>query len=148
MMNLVRWTPRGDFGVLPGRFNRLFNDPFFRTGWADDETSMTDWNPAVDIYDKDDRIVIKAELPGMDKKDIAIDLKDGVLTLTGERAHDNEAKEDDYYRRERVFGKFHRSFKLSADIDPDKIKADFKEGVLNVEIPKPEEQKPKKITVH
>ena len=70
MMNLVKWTPWRDFGVLPGRFDRLLNDPFFRTGWADDETSMTDWNPAVDIYDKDDRIVIKAELPGMDKKDI------------------------------------------------------------------------------
>jgi HSP20 family protein len=102
----------------------------------------------VDIFDKDEAIVIKAELPGMEKKDIAIDMKDGVLTLKGERFHEEEVKEENYYRKERTSGKFHRAFKMPEDVDPEKIKADFKNGVLTIDIPKPEERKPRKITVH
>jgi HSP20 family protein len=95
----------------------------------------------VDIYENEDSVVVKAELPGVDKKDIKVDLKDGVLTLTGERSHEKEVNEDKYYRKERAYGRFHRSFTVPAEIDPDKIKAEFKDGVLKVEIPKPEEQK-------
>ena len=147
-MNLVKWTPGRDVANFHNHVNRLFEAPFFRTGWVEDEASTADWNPSVDIYEDGDKIVIKAELPGIDKKDIAIDFKDNVLTLKGERSHDNEVKEDNYYRRERAFGKFHRAFRLSTDINADKIEADFKDGVLKVDIPKPEEAKPKKITVH
>jgi HSP20 family protein len=106
------------------------------------------WNPAVDLYEQDDHFVIKAELPGVDKKDISIDLKDRVLTLSGERSHENEAKEENYYRRERSFGKFQRAFTLPAEVDSDKIKAEFKDGLLRIEVPKPEEQKPKQVTIH
>jgi HSP20 family protein len=109
---------------------------------------MGSWLPAVDMFDDDDKIVIKAELPGMDKKDISVDIENRVLTLSGERNYDNEVKEDNYYRRERAYGRFKRAFNLPADVDSDQIKADFKDGVLRVEIPKPEEQKPKQITVH
>jgi HSP20 family protein len=114
----------------------------------DDDTGMGRWNPAVDLYEKDDYFVIKAELPGVDKKDIAIDLKDRVLTLSGERSYENEVKEDSYYRRERSYGKFQRAFTLPAEVDSDKIKAEFKDGLLRIEVPKPEEQKPKQVTIH
>jgi HSP20 family protein len=148
MMNLVRWNPWKEMSVLQNRLNHLFNEPFMRSGQEDDELSLGAWYPAVDMFDNDDKIVIKAELPGMDKKDFSVDIKDRVLTLSGERNYENEAKEENYYRRERTYGKFKRAFHLPADVDADKIKADFKEGVLRVEIPKPEAQKPKQITVH
>jgi HSP20 family protein len=133
--------------TLQHRINHLFNEPFFRSG-DDDELSMGTWSPAVDMFDDDDKIVIKAELPGMDKKEISVDIDKRVLTLSGERNYDNEVKEENYYRRERSTGRFKRAFNLPADVDADQIKADFKDGVLRVEIPKPEEQKPKQITVH
>jgi len=148
MMNLVRWNPWREMSTLQNRINHLLNEPFFRSDREDDDLSMGSWYPAVDMFDNDDTIVIKAELPGMDKKDISVDVKDRVLTLSGERNYDKEVKEDNYYRRERASGKFKRAFNLPVDIDPDKIKADFKDGVLKVEMPKPESQKPKKITVH
>jgi HSP20 family protein len=133
---------------MQNRFNHLFDDSFFRPGRSDDDLSLGTWHPVVDMYDEDDRVVIKAELPGVDKKDIAVDLKDRVLTLSGERAYDNEGKEENYYRRERAYGKFQRVFSLPADVDSDKINADFKDGLLIIEVPKPEKQKPKNITIH
>ena len=147
-MNLVRWNPWREMSTLQHRMNSLFNEPFFRSGSEDDELHMGSWLPVVDMFDDDDKIVIKAELPGMDKKDISVDIENRVLTLSGERNYDNEVKEDNYYRRERAYGRFKRAFNLPADVDSDQIKADFKDGVLKVEIPKPEEQKPKQITVH
>jgi HSP20 family protein len=134
--------------TLPGRFNRLFDDPFFRIGRMDDDSGLDTWNPAVDLYEKDDHFMITAELPGVDKNDIKIDLKDRLLTLSGERTYDNEVKEENYYRRERSYGKFQRAFTLPADVDSDKIKAEFKDGVLRIEVPKPEEQKAKQVTIH
>ncbi len=148
MMNLVRWNPWREMNTLQNRINHLFSDSFFQPGHSDDDMSLGTWHPVVDMYDEDDRIVIKAELPGMDKKDIAVDVKDRVLTISGERNYDNEVKEEKYYRRERAYGKFQRAFSLPADVDSDKIKADFKDGLLKVEVPKPEKQKPKEITVH
>ena len=147
-MNLVKWTPWREMATMRNRVGRLFEDPFFLTGWFDDGLALTDWNPVADIYDNEDTIVIKAELPGIDKKDISIDLKDGVLTLEGERSYDNEVKEENYHRKERAYGKFHRSFRLPENVDVDKIKADYKDGILKIDIPKPEEVKPKKVTVH
>jgi HSP20 family protein len=148
MMNLVKWNPWKEMSVLQNRMNHLFNEPFFRSGREDDELSLGAWHPAVDMFDNDDKIVIKAELPGMNKKDFSVDVKDRVLTLSGQRSYDNEVKEENYYRRERTYGKFKRAFHLPADVDADNIKAEFKDGILKVEIPKPEAQKPKQITVH
>ena len=147
-MNLVRWNPLGEMTAMQNRINRWFNDPFWPTGRMDGETGMGMWNPAVDLYEKDDHFVIKAELPGVSKKDIAIDLKDRVLTLSGQRSYDNEVKEENYYRRERSYGKFQRAFTLPADVDSDKITAEFNDGLLQIEVPKPEQQKPKKVTIH
>ena len=148
MMNLVRWSPWREMTSMHNRLNRLVNDPFFRTPRFDDEGGFSLWNPAVDLYEKDDNFVIKAELPGVDKDDIGIDLKNGVLTLSGERSDDSEVTDDNYYRRERTYGKFQRAFTLPADVESDKIKAEFKDGVLVIEIPKPEKSKPKRITIH
>jgi len=148
MMNLVRWNPLGEMTAMQNRLNRMFNTPYWRADRMDVDTGMGRWNPAVDLYEKDDHFVIKAELPGVDKKNIAIDLKDRVLTLSGERLYENEVKEENYYRRERSYGKFQRAFTLPADVDSDKIKAEFKDGLLQIEVPKPEQQKPKQVTIH
>ncbi len=147
-MNLVRINPWREMTTLQNRINRFFDDSFFPTAMIDGELAIGNWKPVVDIYENDDAIVIKAELPGVDKKDVEVDLKDRILTLKGERSYENEIKEENYYRKERVFGKFHRAFILPVDVDLDKIKADFKDGVLKIDIPKPEEKKPKQITVH
>ena len=147
-MELVRWNPHRGMLNLNDRFGSLFGNflyPSLRHGnWEADR----DWNPVVDIYEAEGSYVITAEIPGVDKKDIAIDVEDRVLTLRGERSAGSEADEDSYYRRERWHGKFERSFSLPADVDADKIDASFKDGVLKLEIPKPEERKPKQITVH
>ena len=148
MMNLIKWNPWREMNTLQNRFNHLFADAFLQPARSDDDMSLGAWHPVVDMYDEDDKIVIKAELPGMEKKDITVDVKDRVLTISGERNFDNEVKEENYYRRERACGKFQRAFSLPADVDSDTIKADFKDGLLKIEVPKPEKQKPKQITVH
>ncbi|MDH4206912.1 MAG: Hsp20/alpha crystallin family protein, partial [Desulfobacteraceae bacterium] len=122
-MELIRWNPMRDMFSLRHQMNHLFDDVFKPVVRGDSRFSMWNWNPTVDIYDNDENIVIKAELPGIDKKDIVIDVKDGVLTLKGERSFDNEVKKEKYYCRERMFGKFERVFRLPADVDPEKISA-------------------------
>jgi len=148
MMDLIRWNPMRELASLRERMNRLFDDSLFRSDRRSEEVDGGVWLPAVDMFEKDDRLVIKAELPGMDKKDIGLDLKDGVLTLSGVRQHENEVKEENVYRREMSYGRFVRSFTLPADSDADQIKAEFNNGLLTIEIPKPEQHKPKQIKVN
>ncbi len=147
-MTLVRWSPWRETVTMQNFFNRFFDDSYTRAEFNNGEIEMTNWQPMVDIYDRDEEIVIKAELPGLEKKDITIDVKDRILTLKGERTYDNETEGDKYYRRERAYGKFERSFTLPDGLDPEKIKADYKDGLLSVEIPKSEKEKPKQITIH
>lgn len=147
-MELIRWNPMRGMFSLGHRMNHLFDELYCPTHRTPGEQAPWRWDPVVDIYDNDDTIVIKAELPGIDKKDIAVDVKENVLTVKGERSTDNEVKEEKYYRRERTFGKFERAFTLPGDVDPEKIEADYTDGVLEIKIPKPETKKPKKITVH
>jgi HSP20 family protein len=128
--------------------NRMFEDSLFRPERHEDGVGLGAWSPAVDMFEKDDKFVIKAELPGLDKKDVNVDLQNGVLTLKGERKHESEVKEENFYRREMSYGKFMRSFRLPADVDADKIRAEFQNGLLTVEVPKPEEHKPKQIKVN
>ncbi|MBW2368956.1 MAG: Hsp20/alpha crystallin family protein [Deltaproteobacteria bacterium] len=104
--------------------------------------------PVVDVYEKDDSIFITAEMPGVDKENIEIDVKGRSLTLKGERTVDQETEQDSYHRRERFFGKLERTFNLASEVDPDSIHAEYKDGILKIEIPKPESAKPKQITVH
>lgn len=145
-MAIVRWQPYGAVASLQNSINKLFNDAFTRTN-VDEDFALSAWKPVVDIFDKDDAIVIHAELPGVKKEDVAIEVKDNVLTLRGERSESKEIKEDKYYRKERTFGSFHRAFSLPSAINPDTIKATFKDGILEIEIPKPEEQKPKQVKI-
>lgn len=147
-MELVRWNPHRSLFRLNDRFGSLF-DSFFYPHTTDGGTeNRWAWNPVVDIYEGEGSYVVTAEIPGVDKKDIEIDVKDRILTLKGERTTDTKVDEDHYYRRERHHGRFERTFSLPADVDADKIDASFKDGVLKIEIPKPEEKKPKQITVH
>jgi HSP20 family protein len=146
-MQLVRWNPIRDMFSLSHRVNHMFDDfcsPALKTG----EPSMWDWNPVVDYYDNEENIVIKAELPRIDKDNIIVDVKGRFLTLKGERSSENEVEEERYYRRERAYGKFERVFVLPAEVDPDKIRADYQDGVLTIDIPKPVEHKSRQIAVH
>lgn len=147
-MNLVRWNPWREMDTFSDRVNRLFDGGFFPALSLSEESGLRDWRPVVDVYHEDEKIVIKAEIPGVDKDKIHVDVKDGVLTLTGERSYQNEVKEEHYHHRERAFGQFARSFALPEGLDPEKIDADYKDGVLKIEIPKPEEKKAKKIAIH
>ncbi len=147
-MELVRWNPMRDMLSAKHRMNRILDGFFMPSPYFRRENTAWDWNPSVDIYNEDSSIVLKAELPGVEKDHINIDVKDRVLTLKGERTIDNEAKEDNYYRRERSFGKFERRFSLPENVNADDIKADYKDGILRIEIPKPVEVQPKQITVH
>lgn len=147
-MELIRWNPvRNVFG-LHHRMNHLFDEFFSPVSRGASDISVWDFDPVVDIYDNDDALVIQAELPGLEKKDIVVDVKNNILTLSGERSSDHEVNEEKYYRKERTFGRFERTFTLPIDVDPEKIDANYKNGVLKVVIPKPEKQKPKQITVH
>ncbi len=146
-MSLVRWDPFRNVATLQDRINRMFDEAFFRSKDFDEEVSLASWKPTVDIYDTDDAIILKVELPGVDKEKVTVDVKDNVLTLKGERSIDKEIKEENYCRRERSFGSFHRSFTLPTTVNPEDIKAAYKDGILTVEVPKPEEKKPKQITI-
>ena len=147
-MTIVRWDPLRNVATLQDRINRMFNEAFASSKDFEDEVSMSAWRPAVDIFDTDNAIVIKAELPGIKKDNVSIDVKGNVLTIKGERSFDKEIKEENYYRKERSFGKFQRSFTLPEAIKPEAIKANFKNGVLEIEVPKPEEKKPKQISIN
>ena len=147
-MTIVKWDPFRNVAALQDRINRIFDESFSRTGDIDDDISMSAWKPLVDIYQTDEAIILKAELPGIKKEDVSVEIKDNVLTLKGERIEDKEVKEESYFRKERCFGTFSRAFNLQHRVQPDKIKARFKDGILEVEIPKPEEEKPKQITVN
>jgi HSP20 family protein len=147
-MAIVRWDPFRDVATLQDRINRIFTESFGRSRDLDDEVSLYDWRPPVDIYQAGDGIVIKVELPGVNKDDVSVEIKENVLTLKGERLLDPEIKDEHYYRKERNFGKFNRSFSLEEPIKPDLIKASFKDGILTIEVPRPEEEKPKQVTVN
>ena len=147
-MELMRWNPRRELFGLHNSINRMFDNFISPTVRSDEVLSVWGWNPVVDIYENEENIVITAELPGVVKKDMTVDVKGRVLTLKGERSTDNEVKEDNYYRQERCYGKFERCFTLPVEIDPEKIKADYKDGVLKIDIPKAEESKPKQVAIH
>jgi len=145
-MAVVRWDPFRDLGLLQDRMNRLFDDA--GRGWRSDEpAATTTWSPSVDIFETEGEIVVKAELPGMDRKDIALHLENNVLTLRGERKFEKETKEENYHRIERSYGNFSRSFSIPATVDEEKIRADYKDGVLKIALPKKEQAKPKQIKI-
>ena len=147
-MALVKWDPFRDVAELQNRINRMFDESFGRSRESDDELNLNAWRPTVDIYEAENGIVLAVELPGVGKENVAVEVKDDVLTLKGERLADPAISEESYYRRERLFGPFKRSFTLHQNIKPDQIKATFKDGILQVEIPRPVPEQPKQVTVN
>ncbi len=147
-MAIVRWEPFRNVATLQERINRMFDDAFSRASESDDDAVVGAWRPSVDIYETDAAVVIKAELPGVSREDVAVEVKENILTLKGERKIEKEDTDGNYFRKERFYGRFHRSFTLPVETDYEKIKAGFKDGVLTLEIPKPEEKKPKQIAIN
>jgi HSP20 family protein len=126
--------------------NRLFDDTG-RTWRPDEPAATTTWSPAVDIFETEGEIVVKAELPGMERNDIAVNLEKNVLSVKGERRFTKETKDDNYHRIERSYGTFSRAFSIPTTVDEEKIKADYKDGVLKIVLPKKEQAKPKQIRI-
>lgn len=146
-MALVRWDPFRDVAELQNRINRIFDESFGQSRKMGDDMNSDAWRPAVDIYEAEKGIVLAVELPGVNKENVSVEVKDDVLTLKGERIANPEISADSYYRRERFFGPFKRSFTLHQNIQPDLIKATFKDGMLQIEIPKPMLEQSKQVTV-
>jgi HSP20 family protein len=143
-MALVRWDPMRELDSLQGDMNRLF-DRFFERR-AGNDTSRR-WIPAMDLAETDDHLVLRGDLPGMTEDDVDIEIKDNVLTVSGERRSKSEEKGEGYHRVERAFGHFSRSLTLPQGVDPDKVEARFENGVLEVQIPKPAEAKPTRVQI-
>jgi HSP20 family protein len=143
-MALVRWDPIRELDSLQSDMNRLF-DRFFE-GRTANGTSRR-WIPAMDLLETEDHLVLRGDLPGLTEDDIDIEIKDNVLTVSGERRSDKEEKGEGYYRVERAFGSFSRSLTLPQGVDADRVEANFDKGVLEVRIPKPAEAKPTRVQI-
>jgi len=151
-MAVERWRPFRRRLWDPFReleeIERFFEEwPFPRPFWSRRGLVRREWSPALDMFDKGDKIVVKAELPGVNKDDIDISVVGGVLTIKGERKGEEEVRDEDYYCCERYRGTFYRAVQLPADVDVDKIEASYENGILEITLPKVPEVKPKKITV-
>ena len=147
-MTIVRWEPFRSLVALQERMNRLFDESARGAGRGQEEDwSMGAWSPAVDIYEKGTDVVLKAELPGIDPKDVDIRIENNVLTLRGERKFEEETKQENYHRVERSYGAFTRAFTLPSTVDTGNVKAEYKDGVLRITLPKREDAKPKQIQV-
>jgi HSP20 family protein len=131
--------------TLQDQINRVFHDAFDRTG---QDASLTAWAPAVDIYETEHELVVKADLPDIDPKDLDIRVENNILTIRGERKFEKQVNEDKYLRVERSYGSFARSFTLANTVNANAIKAEYQNGVLTLTIPKREEAKPKQIKVN
>jgi HSP20 family protein len=149
-MALTRWRPTGgDVKRVERDFmhelNRYFND---MQSWWEGAGELGAWSPDVNVFEKDDQIVVEAEMPGMKKDDIDVSVQDHVLTLSGERKEETETKDKHFYRRERVEGAFMRAINLPTNVDSEKIDAKYKNGLLTLTIPKAEEAKTKRVEIH
>ncbi|MBW2065194.1 MAG: Hsp20/alpha crystallin family protein [Deltaproteobacteria bacterium] len=146
MTDLIPWHERREIDRLRNQIDRLFHDFFdmrpFRLAFEGG-----DWVPAADVSETDKEILVHAEAPGMNPKDIDVSLNGRVLTIKGEKKQEQEEKEKNLHRLERRYGSFYRSFELPADVDPDKVKASYKDGVLALALPKAKEQEVKKIEI-
>lgn len=147
-MSMVRFDPFRDLAVLQDRMNRVFND-LHGYGTRDEDALSTrgSWVPPVDIYEHDNALVVKAELPDMKREDIDVTVEQSTLTIRGERKLSNEVKRDSFHRIERAFGSFSRAFSLPSTVDVDKIQAEYKDGVLTVKLPLRDEAKPRTIQI-
>lgn len=152
-MNLIRWQRPvlntwpsfGRLSDLRDEIDRLFDVPLAEL--TNPSRLLSGWNPALDVYEDKENFVVKAELPGMKKEDIEVSLHEGSLSVSGERKSESKHKDAEVYRAERFFGRFQRTVTLPTPIAADKVKAQYKDGVLTITLPKTEEAKPKQIDV-
>jgi len=145
-MAVVKWDPFRDLLSIQDRMNKLFEQSLSRSRTEEGIAAST-WTPAVDIYETPETVVMKAELPGLSRDDIEIQIRDNTLTLKGERRFAKDVQQENYLRIERAYGAFQRSFTMPATIQRDNIRAVFLDGVLELTLPKAEEAKPKKIAI-
>ncbi len=145
-MDLVRWEPFEGLSRIQTRINDLFDDAFGRARSSSSPAGAV-WFPAVDILESRDSYLIRAELPGMKREDFNLEVHDGSLTLSGERKFEEAANGVEYHRIERTSGKFSRSFHLPQTVKTDAIKATYRDGILEIHVPKAEEAKPKQIAI-
>jgi HSP20 family protein len=145
-MAIIRWDPLRDMTTLRERMNRLFEDMAASRG-EEKDLATSSWAPAVDIYETENEVILTAEIPGIEEKDIEIKVEDNTLTLRGERKFEKETKEENYHRIERAYGSFFRSFTLPAFVDQDRIEAEHENGVLKIRMPKRSELKPRKVKI-
>lgn len=146
-MAIVRWEPFRDLISTQDQFNRLFNETLSRVFTGAEGSEAQAWSPAVDIYENEHDLVLKAELPGIDPEDVDVRVEDNTLYLKGERKFEKEATKENYCRIERTYGSFVRTFTLPSSVDPSHVVAQYKDGVLTVTLPKREEAKPKTIKI-
>jgi HSP20 family protein len=145
-MALIRWEPVRELGTIQNEMNRLFNS-FFDTPTPGNGQALRRWVPAMDLIETETDFVLKADLPGVSESDVNIELEDNVLTISGERKAEHEERQAGYYRVERSFGSFRRALTLPEGVDPEAVKATFADGVLEVTVPKPAQQVPRKVQI-
>src|SRR5436190_6876654 len=142
-MALVRWDPARELDTLQTDINRVF-DTFFG-GTAKGATRR--WVPPMDLVETDEQLVLRADLPGLERDDVSIEIKDSVLTVSGERKAEHEETKNGYHRVERAYGGFSRSLSLPQGVDAEQVQAEFDKGVLEVRIPKPAERRPHRVQI-
>ncbi|MBW7471796.1 Hsp20/alpha crystallin family protein [Marinobacter sp. M216] len=147
MSNVTRWNPVSEFEDLMNRYNRMFGLARTNERESKDMFSRSDWSPAVDIKETPEAFTIDAELPGMSKDDVKVTVQDGVLTIEGERKHEEESGDKKHHRVERFYGSFLRRFTLPDNVDENSVKASFKDGLLSLTLQKAEPKEPKAIEV-
>jgi HSP20 family protein len=140
-MTIMRWKPLNRMDISD------YFRPFFDDMGTQEDLALSPINPSIDIYETDDLIVVNAELPGMEKKDVQITVTDNVLTIKGEKKLDEEIKKEKYHRIERAYGSFSRSFSLTDSVDSEQVKANFKNGILEIKIPRKHQKKAKEISI-
>ncbi len=147
-MALIRWEPVGELHTIQNEMNRLFDTLFDPPGTAAGANPATRrWVPAMDLVETAENFILRADLPGLSQADVSIEFENDVLTISGERTAEHDAQHEGYYRVERAFGAFSRSLTLPEGVDPDSVRAQFDQGVLEIRIPKPEQRKPRKVTI-
>jgi len=147
-MAMTRWEPFREMARMQDELNRLFDDRLGRRRGGPEEELGVGFLPPVDVYEDNEGLVLTTELAGVDPKDVDVRVEEGVLTVKGERKLERADKKENYLRVERSYGTFTRSFTLPSTVDPEKVKAEFKNGLLRIAIPKREESKPRSIKVN
>jgi HSP20 family protein len=144
---MIPWRPLRELEEMERHLEDVFGRPFLSAAWRRIPMEEMGWAPAIEVFEKEDKFVVKAELPGMKEEDIDVSVVGDTLTLKGEKKAETEVKEEDYYCCERSYGSFSRSIALPSNVDTKKIEASFEDGVLEISLPKAPEVKPKKISV-